>query len=161
MLVFFFTCLSEWLDYNLLHKEQVNWCQSDLLHRWSVSKRASVFDFGIPRRQGKMLSPVHLVQKKTVIPVSGCFGKLRTLAPCSFFWCWLRVREETTGEGETQVDCGNTRSMDGTEKKVFAAHNMRIMGCQLKLKGSRLENERKLFTHVTTTRSSATGCCRS
>lgn len=38
MLVFFFTCLSEWLDYNLLHKEQVNWCQSDLLHRWSVSK---------------------------------------------------------------------------------------------------------------------------
>lgn len=38
MLVFFFTRLSECLDYNLLHKEQANWCQSDLLHRWFASK---------------------------------------------------------------------------------------------------------------------------
>ena len=123
-------------------------------------QRASVFDFGIPRRQGKMLSPDHLVRNKIVIPVSGCCRKFRTLAPCSFFLCWLRVREETTGEGDTEVICENTRVMDGKEKRVFAAHNKRTLGCQLKLAGSRLENKRKLFIHVTTMCSSATGFCR-
>lgn len=92
-------------------------------------QRASVFDFGILRRQGKMLSPARLVQNKIVIPVSGRFGKFRTLAPCSFFWCWLRVREETIGEVETEVVCENTRGTDGKEKRVFAACNKRIMGC--------------------------------
>ena len=97
-----------------------------------------------------------MVQNKIVIPVSGCCRKFRTLAPCSFFSCWLRVRGETTGE----VICENSRGMDGKEERMFAAYNKRTLGCQLKLAGSRLENKRKLFIHVTTMCSSATGFCR-
>ena len=51
------------------------------------------------------------------------------MAPCSFCWCWLRDREETTVEVGTEVLCENRRGTDGKEKRVFAAQNKRTMGC--------------------------------
>lgn len=129
MLVFFFTCLSEWLDYNLLHKEQANWCQSDLLHRWSVSKGPLSLTLAYWEERERCWAQFIWCKIRLSSLTSRCFRKFRTLAPCSFFWCWLRIREKTTGEADTEVICENTRGMDGKEKRVFAAHNKRNMGC--------------------------------
>lgn len=125
MLVFLFTCLCERADYHLLHREQVLLSVPGRSVTEGLQAKGSCPCLWHLERQGGMLNPAHLVQR-LCHPCQWHFGELRAGS----------VQILLLGEGwrgdigaAAKNGCENSRTRDGEEKGVFAAHDERTVGC--------------------------------